>query len=304
METISEVDIMQWWDGIDDELATLDDAPELTHDPLRSNGIFDTYWLRMTSLGHYVIAAWLSIPKGNGPFPAVMYPPAHMSVVTPAPYEFRTRAVTMNVVSRGQRGADRPYAAAFPGHLTLGIEEPDRYIHRGVVADTIRAWEVLRDLPQVDANRMAMIGTDLALLVHARRPGANAINVTSSFWYRMLDIAAATDLYPFEEINDYLRTWPERREAVVRTLEHLNPVLQAGRIAANVLLPRSQESRLADDDWFAPLVSRMATQPDFLDLTHKGQVDYDAADAWLSAHLGMEPFPRSWTPQDIGEWSI
>lgn len=304
MATAPDIDLMRWWDTIDHELAALDPAPELTHDPLRSNDIFDTYRVRMTSLDRYVIAAWLNIPKGDGPSPAVMYTPAHMSVVTPAPYEFRTRAVTMNVVSRGQRGADKPYAAAYPGHLTMGIENPDRYIYRGVVADAIRAWEVLRALPQVDQDRMAMIGTDLALLVDARRPGAKAIHVNAGFWYRMLDIAASTDLYPFEEINDHLRTWPEQQETVARTLAHLDPVHHAERIAAKVLLHRDQESRMANDDWYAPLARQMATAPDFLDITHLGQVDYDAADAWLSAQLGIEPFPRSWTPEDIGPWSV
>ena len=304
MITEQETAIDTWWDRIDEELAALDAAPELTHDPLRSNELFDMYWLRMTSLDRYVIAAWLSIPKGGGPFPAVMYTPAHMSVVTPAPYEFRTRAVTMSVVSRGQRGADKPYAAAYPGHLTLGIEDLDRYIYRGVAADTIRAWEVLRDLPQVDRDRMAMTGTDLALLVDARRPGAKAIDVGASFWYRMLEIAAATDLYPFEEINDHLRTWPDQRDTVARTLSYLDPVNHADRLEARILLHRDQASRLANDEWFAPLLARMGREPDILDVTHKGQVDYDAVDAWLSAQLGMEPFPRSWTPQDIGQWSI
>ena len=304
MITEQETAIDTWWDRIDEELEALDAAPELAHDPLRSNELFDMYWLRMTSLDRYVIAAWLSIPKGGGPFPAVMYTPAHMSVVTPAPYEFRTRAVTMSVVSRGQRGADKPYAAAYPGHLTLGIEDLDRYIYRGVAADTIRAWEVLRDLPQVDRERMAMTGTDLALLVDARRPGAKAIDVGASFWYRMLEIAAATDLYPFEEINDHLRTWPDQRDTVARTLSYLDPVNHADRLEARILLHRDQASRLANDEWFAPLLARMGREPDILDVTHKGQVDYDAVDAWLSAQLGMEPFPRSWTPQDIGQWSI
>jgi cephalosporin-C deacetylase len=304
MAAEQSIDIGAWWDRIDEELGALDAAPEMTHDQLRSNELFDTYWVRMTSLDRYTIAAWLSIPKGDGPFPAVVYTPAHMSVVTPAPYEVRTRAVTMSVASRGQRGADKPYAAAYPGHLTHGIENPDRYIYRGVVADTIRAWEVLRELPEVDRDRMGMTGTDLALLVDARRPGAKAINVGGSFWYRMLDIAAATDLYPFEEINNHLCMKPENREAVTRTLDYLDPVNQSDRLGAKVLLHRDRESRLADEAWFAPLLSRMAIEPTVLDLTHREQVDHDAVDAWLSAQLGMEPYPRSWTPEDIGQWSI
>lgn len=294
----------QWWDGIDDDLSRLPANPELTHDALRSSEHFDMYRVRMTSVDNYVIAAWLNIPKGDGPVPAVMYTPTHMSVVTPAPYEFRRRAVTMNVISRGQRGADKPYAAAFPGHLTVDIENPQRYIQRGVVADTIRAWEVLRDHPKVDPDRMAMIGNDLALLVDERRPGAKAIHVTGSFWYRLPEIAAKTDMYPFEEINDYLRWRPEAKDAVLQTLSLLDPVHQADRIRANVLFHRDQDSPVLDDEWFAPLVGRMQVTPSYLDMTHQGQVDYDAVDAWLSNQLGMEPFPRSWTPEDIGPWSV
>src|SRR5699024_7493966 len=167
--------------------------PELTHDPLRSSAALDTYWLRMTSLDGYVISAWLTIPKGAGPFGAVMYPPSYMSVVTPAPYEYRARVVTMTIMSRGQRGADTPYAAAFPGHLTVGIKHPDTWVFRGVVADAIRAWEVLRDLPQVASDRMAISGNDLGLIVNARRPEAKAIHVNGSFPYRMLENAGQTD---------------------------------------------------------------------------------------------------------------
>jgi cephalosporin-C deacetylase-like acetyl esterase len=304
MHTVETDVITTWWDRIDEGLDALPANAEIRHDALRSNDFFDTYWVRMTSLENYVIAAWLNIPKGDGAFPSVMYTSTHMSVVTPAPYEFRTRAVTLNVISRGQRGADKPYAAAFPGHLTVGIDDPERFIHRGVVADCIRAWEFLRSLPQVDPDRTAMIGTDLALLVDARRPGAKAIHVTGSFWYRMLEIAASTDAYPFEEINDHLRAWPDQRDAVARTLSFLDPLYQAESIGAKVLFHRDRANPLLDAAWLTPLVSRMRTEPSFLDMTHKGQTDYDAMDAWISAELGMKPYPRSWTPEDIGPWSV
>lgn len=294
----------QWWDQLDADLARYPAQPELTHDPLRSGDELDTWRVRMTSLDGYVIAAWLTIPKGDGPFPAVMYPPAYMSVVIPAPYEYRARAITMTVMSRGQRGADKPYAAAFPGHLTVGIESPDSWVFRGVVVDAIRAWEVLRDLPQVDPDRMAMFGNDLGLLVNARRPGAKAVHVNSSFLYRMLENASQTDAYPMEEINDHLRTWPESRDALACTLDALDPVHQASRVTAETLFYRDQANPVQNDAWFEPLVSRFATEATFLDMTHRGQVDYDAVDAWLADQLGIPPFPRSWTPQEIGAWSV
>lgn len=294
----------QWWDRLDADLARYEARPEITHDPLRSGDAADTYRLRMTSLDGYVIAAWLTIPKGAGPFPAVLYPPAYMSVVVPAPYEYRARAVTMTVISRGQRGADTPYAAAFPGHLTVGIEHPDTWIFRGVVADTIRAWEVLRTLPQVDTGRMAISGNDIGLLVNARRPGAKAVHVNGSFLYQMLESARRTDAYPFEEINDHLRTWPETRDAVTRTLDMLDPIHQAHHVTAETLIVRDPTDWMENDAWYAALNLGFATEGFFLRKTHRGQVDYDAVDAWLANRLGMPASPRSWTPEDIGAWSV
>lgn len=293
----------RWWDAIDTGLADLPANVQIEPDELRSGELFDGYRIQFTSLDRYVIGAWLSVPTGDGPHPAVLFTPAYASVVTPAPYEFRTRYVTMNLFSRGQRGADNPYAAAFPGHLTQGIADPETYIFRGVVADTIRAWEVLRELPFVDPDRCAMSGNDLALLVDARRPGARAINVGASFWYRILESAQATGEYPLEELNDFARAFPDQWPAAQRTLACLDPVHLAGRVTSQVLLNRDVESAGANDAWFEPLVSQFANPPTFYDQTHEGQTDYDAADAWLAEHLGVEPFPRSWQVSDIGAWS-
>lgn len=303
--TISEKpnDHDAWWDAIDSGLADLPANAHIVRDELRSGEQFDGYRIEMTSLDRYVIGAWLSVPKGDGPHPAVLYTPAYMSVVTPAPYEFRTRYVTMSLYTRGQRGADKPYAAAFPGHLTEGITDPDTYIFRGVVADTIRAWEELRKLPFVDPERCAMSGNDLALLVDARRPGAKAINVGASFWYRIQDSAAATGEYPLEELNDFARAYPDKWPAAQRTLAYLDPVHLAGQVTSHVLLNRDQESPGANDAWFEPLVSQFARTPTFYDQTHEGQTDYDAADAWLAKELGVEPFPRTWQVSDIGAWT-
>ena len=45
------------------------------------------------------------------------------SVVTPPQYEDRQRYVVMTLMYRGTRGADWPYAGAFPGMLTDGIAD-------------------------------------------------------------------------------------------------------------------------------------------------------------------------------------
>ena len=295
-------DLNAWWDAIDDELAAVPANPEFTLEPLQTNEHATTYTVRMTSIGNYPIAGWFSVPKGEGPFPALVTAPAYASVVVPAHYDQRKRYVTMTMKTRGQRGADKPYAAAFPGHLTNGIAAPEKYIFRGVMADMLRAFEVLRDHPSVDADRIGITGTDAGLLLNARRPGARAVQVTAPFWYRLFENATGTEAYPFEEINDYLRTWPGDRDAVARTLAYLDPQHQAHRVAASVHLVRDRESGTGDDAWLAGLVDGIDSDVTYHDVTHEGQTDYDTNDAWMSAHLGVEASPRSWEAQEIGSW--
>jgi cephalosporin-C deacetylase len=291
-----------WWDAIDAELATLPANPELTVSPLQTNDEATVYAVRMTSLGSYPIAAWLSVPAGEGPFPALVTAPSYASVVVPAHVDLRRRFVTMTMKTRGQRGADRPYAAAYPGHLTEGIADPAAWIYRGVMADMLRAYEVLRDHPVVDAERIGITGTDAGLLLNARRPGAAAVQVTAPFWYRLGEMAAGTEAYPYEEINDYLRTYPADRGAVARTLSLVDPRYQAGRVTAAVQINRDRESRFADDAWLAPLVSSLKSGITYFDVTHEGQSDHDANDAWIADRLGEDAVARSWQPEERGPW--
>lgn len=295
-------DLDEWWDKIDDELWATPANPEFTRQALQSTDFATVYKVRMTSINNYPIAAWLSIPTGEGPFPAVITTPGYGSVVVPAHHDMRQRFVTMTIMSRGQRGADMPYAAAFPGHLTEGIASPDDYVFRGVMADMLRAYEVLGDTPEVDQHRIGIIGTDLALLLATRRPGAEAVQVTGTFWYRLAELAASTEAYPYEEINDYLRTWPDERDAVGRTLSYLDPQHQANRVTANVQINRDQQSSAANDAWLAELASHLSGDVTYYDVTHEGQTDHDANDRWFSAQLGVEPVARLWQPKEIGSW--
>ena len=135
-------------------------------------------WLSALALFVYAAGfsfAYVSLPKGAGPFPTLIYLPPYQSVVGVMPLgeanEKRGRFITVALAARGQRQADKPYAAPFPGMLTAGIDESQTYIYRGIVADCCRAVDYLLTRPEVDRSRIAaVVANDLPLLTAALRP--------------------------------------------------------------------------------------------------------------------------------------
>ncbi len=292
-----------FWDGIDADLAAIPAAPEAEASALHSTEHSTTYKVRLTSIGPYRFEVFLSIPDGEGPFPSLMLAPGYASVVTPPSYDDRLRYVAMSLRYRGTRGADKPYAAKFPGLLTDGIEDPVEWKFRGIFADALRAFEYLTSLPMVDGSRVAINGSDLGVIVAARRPGVTALSVTAPLFYRLADLYPQTEAYPFEEINDHLRAFPEGREAINRTLSYVDPLHHAARVRADTFVAVGDPGAVGGPEWMEPLIQALGGAVEQYPVTHEGQTDYDAVDRWLAQQQGVEPRPRTWQPQDIGPWT-
>jgi cephalosporin-C deacetylase-like acetyl esterase len=195
---------------------------------------------------------------------------------------------------RGQRLADQPFQAEYPGLLTLGIDDRATYIYRGIVADCLRGAEFLFARREVDQTRLAVVGDDLALLTAARRPHFAAAQIAGLMFYRMLEACARTESYPLEEVNDHLRAYPERRAAIEGTLEFFDPRRHADRVRATTLLSVGDPGSLGGPEWLAPLSAALGDRAEHYTLTHEGATDSDWLDAWLAEHLDAAPMPRLW----------
>jgi cephalosporin-C deacetylase len=284
--------IEDFWAGVDAELAAYPPVPELEHLPLRSTDTAAVYALRLTSLGPYRIFGYYSRPVGSGPFPGLLQMPRYGSVNNVPDYHDRERYAVLQVVHRGQRLANQPFDAAYPGLLTLGIESPATYIYRGIVADCLRGAEFLVSRPEVDASRIGIQGDDLALITAARWPVFAALQASELMLYRLLEASQRTTAYPVEEVSDYLRHRSALREPVERTLAYFDPVEHVGRVRAASLLLANDDDALGGTRWLRPLREAFGGPVEEYRVTHNGATDHDWVDAWLARHLGVEPRAR------------
>lgn len=269
-----------YWSAVDEELAAIPGRPVLDVVPERTTDEATFYTVRITSTGPYRVYGNLSIPKGDGPFPGLLITPRYGSVNNiPHPND-RSRYVVFGLMHRGQRLADEGFAAAYPGLLTMGIDDPSTYIYRGIAADCLRAAEFLMGLAEVDPGRVAVTGDDLAVLTAARRPGFSTVRVTDLLFYRAMEARLKSCMYPLEELNDYLRGGGSSTEGLSTTLSYFDPSRHAPAVAGRTLLA------VDDADWCRELLSALP-DPEVYQVTHLDGTDNDFLDAWLAERFGV-----------------
>src|SRR6266850_207427 len=100
-------DFDQFWQRTLDTLAGYPACPEIDAIPLRSTDFATLYGVRLTSLGPYRLFGYLSVPAGDGPFPAIYYAPKYQSVLEIIPQGTanlqRSRYITFSLAARGDQ---------------------------------------------------------------------------------------------------------------------------------------------------------------------------------------------------------
>ena len=293
-------DFMSYWNAALDELSETPVSQETSEVQLRSTDFCKTYRIHLTSLGPYRIFGYLSVPIGQGPFPARYYLPKYGSVVEPIPQgsanSQRENYVTFSLGARGQRGSDQPFAASFPGLLTEGIDDPLEYVFRGIVADCCRGLEYLLSRPEIDLQRVVGIGNDLAFITASLTNGLTHIVTTPALFYATSDISAQTSVYPLEEINDYTRRYPSKSEDVSKTLAYMDLRWFAPPEEAKTMMIGGSGDDILSQDMMQPLIHKCGEKLEFHPTEHSAYRDGLFAERWIAAQMGMaEPaLPEHW----------
>ena len=281
----------EYWKDTLDTLARYPACPEIEALPLRSTSFARLYGVRLTSLGPYRLFGYLSIPTGTGPFPAIYYPPKYQSVLEIIPQGTanlqRSRYITFSLAGRGQRNADTPFAAMFPGLLTEGIDRATSYIFRGIAADSVRGLQFLSTRRELDGSRVIVMGNDIALITAALMEGATHVVAAPALFYKTAELAPTTQAYPLEEINDYLRLLPARADAVRHTLSYYELSAFAPRVAARTLLMAGAPGTALDGRALGPLAAALKGPVTVHESEQSSYKDGLYTEQWMAAQSGI-----------------
>jgi hypothetical protein len=160
-------------------------------------------------------------------------------------------------------------------------------VFRRIVADSVRGLEFLRARPEVDGARVVVAGNDLALITAALATGATHVVTAPALFYRTAELAPKTQAYPLEEINDYLRRYPERAEAVRRTLAHFDLSDFAPEVTAATLLMAGASGTALDRAGLSPLAAALRGPVTVYESQQSLYKDGLYAERWMAAQCGI-----------------
>ena len=218
-----------FWDGVLSQAEEIPLNPEVRHVPLRSTPQVDVYEAFYDSLDDLRIACWYCVPKeGNGPYPAIIQVPGYVSDPPLSKSMAKDGYVVLNVGPRGKLRSNSRYNPGYPGLLTHNIVDRNTYSYRGFYVDAIRSVDFLLGRDEVDPKRISVIGHSqgggLTIVVAAMRREIVAASSGAPYLCGFIDSARLTHSNPYQEINDYLRLYPEREKAVAETLAYFDTI--------------------------------------------------------------------------------
>ncbi|MCV2394471.1 acetylxylan esterase [Actinotalea sp. M2MS4P-6] len=191
--------------------------------------------LTFPGFGGEPVRAWVTRPRTDEPLPTVIeYNGYNGGRGRPGERMLWAAAGFVHVFmdNRGQGsgwggGGDTPdphgSGPSFPGFMTRGIESRETYYFRRLYTDGVRLVDAVRDLPFVDAERVAVTGGSqgggIAIAVAGLTgPAVRACLPDVPFLCDFRRSVEMTPEAPFTEITSYLAVHRGRADAVLATL--------------------------------------------------------------------------------------
>ena len=237
-------DFDQFWGAIMAEAAAIPLNPAMEHVPLRSTDEVDVYEIGYDSLDGVRIAGWYCRPKESylaPPYPALLIVPGYISEPTLPKSWARLGYAAVGVAPRGKLRSNRQFNPGYPGLLVHNVVDRNTYSYRGFYVDACRAVDFVQTRPEVDQSRIGVHGSSqggaLTITTSALRRDVITCGAAGApYLCGFMDAASLTHSWPYQEMNDYLRLYPERKAQMRETLNYFDGINFAPLITAPMMV--------------------------------------------------------------------
>ncbi len=237
-------DFDDFWNGLLAEVGEIPLNPTVEHIPMRSTDEVDVYEIGYDSLDGVRIAGWYCVPKESylpPPYPGLLIVPGYVSEPTLPKSWAKQGYAAIGVAPRGKLRSNDQFNPGYPGLLVHNIVDKNTYSYRGFYIDACRAVDFALTRSEIDHSRIGVHGSSqggaLTITTAALRSDVITCGAAGApYLCGFMEAAALTHSYPYEEINEYLRLYPERERQVRETLEYFDGNNFAPMIKAPMLV--------------------------------------------------------------------
>ncbi len=295
-------DFGDFWNGVLADLGEIDLYPRISPVPMRSTEDVHVSQASYRSLGGLEIATWYCVPtQGDGPFPAIIRFPGYKGEPGLQRDWASKGVITLTVSVRGKLRSNSQFNPGYPGLLTHGIEKRDTYSYKGVISDCVRGVDFLLSRPEVDPGQIFACGSSqgggLTLITSALRPEIKGGVSGYPFLCCFPEAMQMLRSYPYDELNCYVRAYPDRSSQMLEILRYYDAVNFVGWIQCPMAVGIA-----LDDEICPPETSYAAYQgltgPKelwlFPDSGHGNAHEYSGREtAWLEQHIALGQTQRA-----------
>jgi cephalosporin-C deacetylase len=247
--TVRPPDFDAFWADIMAAAARIPLNPSVEPQAWRSTETVEVFEIGYDSLDGVRIAGWYCTPRQlQPPYPGLLLVPGYISEPTLPKSWAKLGYAAVGVAPRGKLRSNRQYNPGYPGLLVDNILDRNTYAYRGFYVDATRAVDFLLSRPEVDAARIGVHGSSqggaLTLTTAALRADAITCGAAGApYLCGFMDAARLTHSYPYEEINEYLRLYPDREPVVRDTFNYFDGI----NFASLIRCPMQINIGLRDD---------------------------------------------------------
>lgn len=256
-------DFDQFWSGVKTELAAVPMNAAIAADPEHTDKDVACFKVRYASLRREIHARYCR-PARDGKFPAVLINPWYSEGAIDAPVEWAKRGMAaLWYQARGFEVDRSTYPLENSWYVLDGIDAPESYVYREIVAHGLRGLDFLAAQPEVDAKKIGVAGASqgggLSLLLaglDARVVAASADAPFLTDWPQSLSAPNG----PYPDVRKYLAEHKAKRAAVWRTLSYFDTLAVAGRLKLPVFIQAALKDKTCPPEGIEKLYRRIPSR--------------------------------------------